>query len=427
MCIRKRLSFVSAAVILALCFVSPRTALAGGPIGGPFVIGDQPVDTVYPAVARSSIFDDYLVVWHRDYPSNPDVYGQLVTQDGRLSGNRWAIAAGLGTAQRRYPDVTFNPNWNEYLVVWEQQDPNSGATSIRGRRVQSTGEPVGTEIVISGPGPKLVSRPKVAHAFTSGTYLVVWENHTQGNVSNDVVGQLVSNNGSLMGANITIAQGTWAASMERPDLAYNRTLNEFLVVWQQEDQGTGRYDVYGRKVTGGGVLLFPDSIEISRYSVASTAPAVAAIPKPVGQGRYLVAWELQYTPSNKHIMARVVHGDGSMVTPGFYVAAAPVDEFHPAVAGNERTKRFLVSWTTADMSLFLCHARELTLEGELVSGDPVLAEVFADHSAVADGLLGDFLVVFDGQTHVGNLDIHGRLWGNRAYLPLQSRWFGHSN
>jgi hypothetical protein len=421
MCLRKRLSFVSAAVIVALCLASPRTALAGGPVGTPFVIGDQPVDAVYPAVAHSSIFDDYLVVWHRDHPGNDDdVYGQLVNPDGSLSGGRWAIAAGLGPAQRRHPDVTFNPNWNEYLVVWEQHDPNSGATSIRGRRVQSTGEPVGAEILISGPGPRSVSRPQVAHAFTSGTYLVVWENHTQGSVSNDVVGQVVGNDGSLMGANMTIAQGSWTASMERPDLAYNRTLNEFLVVWQQ-DNGAGRYDVYGRKVTGGGVLLFPESVEIARYTVSSTAPAVAAIPKPIGQGRYLVAWELQYTLGNKQIMARVVHGDGSMVTPGFYVAAAPVDEFHPAVAGNEHGKRFLVSWTTADMSLLLCHARELTLQGEPASGDPVLAEVFADHSAVADGPLSDFLVVFDGQTLVGNVDIHGRLWGNHVYLPLLQR------
>lgn len=417
----KRLSFVSAAVILALCLVSPRTALAGGPVGAPFVIGDQAVDTVYPAVAHSSIFDDYLVVWHRDHPSKADIYGQLVTPDGMLSGSRWAIAAGLGTAQRRYPDVTFNPNWNEYLVVWEQLDPNSGATSIRGRRVQSTGEPVGGEILISGPGPRSVRRPKVAHAFTSGTYLVVWENHTQGSVSNDIVGQVVGNDGVPVGANMTIAQGTWTASMELPDLAYNRTRNEFLVVWQQQDKATGRYDIYGRRATGGGMLLLPESIEIARYTVPSTAPAVAAIPKPVGQGRYLVAWELQYTHAYKHIMARVVHGDGSMLTPGFYVAAAPVDEFHPAVAGNEGEKRFLVSWTTADMSLFLCHARELTLQGEPASGDPVLAEVFADHSAVADGPLGGFLVVFDGQTLVGNLDIHGRLWGNRVYLPVLLR------
>ena len=160
-------------VLLALLLLSPTTALAGGPVGGELLIADQSVDAVYPALAHNTIWDEYLAVWSNDRPGNDDIYAQLLDRQGAPSGNWRAIAAGTG-AERRYPDVTYNPNWNEYLVVWEQENHASGRISIRGRRVSDSGQGVGPEITISASGPRTGTRPRVAHAFTSGTYLVVW-------------------------------------------------------------------------------------------------------------------------------------------------------------------------------------------------------------------------------------------------------------
>lgn len=406
--------------VLVLLVCGPTAVHAGGPVGSSFVIGDQPVDTVYPAVAHNAIWADYFVVWQNDRPGNDDIYGQLLARDGKLSGGWRAVAAGAGV-ERRYPDVTHNLNFNEFLVVWEQTDSSTGIPSIRGQRIQDNGQRVGGEIVISSAGPRMAYQPKVAHAFSAGAYLVVWENYTLGGVSSDIAGQLVSGDGSLLGSNFTIAPGTWSFNMKQPDLAYNRARNEFLVVWQQEEKSTGRIDVHGRRITGGGLPLFPASMEIARYLKSSTEPAVAAIPKPSGSGRYLVAWELRQGPNNRDIMARVVNGDGTMAPGGFVINDLGADEFQPAVAGNEQAGRFLAAWVVSSQSLFLGHAREITLDGELVGEPPVLADVFAQHPAVSDGTGGDFLAVFDGQTFSSNLDIHGRLWGNRVYLPLARR------
>ena len=110
-----------------------------------------------------------------------------------------------------------------------------------------------------------------------------------------------------------------------------------------------------------------------------------------------------------------------MSIPVLDVAWSPLDEFAPAVAGNEQSQRFLVTWITAEQSLFISHAREVTTEGDMAPVAPLEPEVFADHPAVSSGPLADFLTVLDGQTLSSNLDIHGVLWGERVYLPLVIR------
>lgn len=408
--------------LAGLVLACPGTALAGSPIGSSFVIGDQapPVDTVYPSVAHNSFSGDYLVVWQNDRPGFDDIYGQMVSGEGKLVGSWRAIAAGAG-AERRFPDVAHNLNFNEYLVVWEHTDSGTGTLSIRGQRVNYRGDQAGKEFVINTPGPGTVHRPRVAHAFSAGLYLVVWERHVQGSPGSDIAGQMVTGDGNLWGAPIVIAQGSWQYTMGRPDLAYNRARNEFLVAWNQEESGSGHTDIRARRVTGSGVPLPPASLMVTSYVQSSANPAVAAIPKPAGKGHYLVAWEILWSTGNRHVFARLIDGEGGMTVPVLDVAGSPLDEFAPAVAGNERSQRFLVTWITAEQSLFQSHAREAAIEGGMAPVAPLAPQVFADHPAVSSGLRADFLTVFDGQTLSSNLDVQGVLWGERAYMPLVLR------
>jgi hypothetical protein len=403
--------FVGIAMVVALL---PATVTAGKPIGVPILIGDEEVDTVDPAVAHNTIWEEYLVVWYNDRPGFDDIYGQLVSRHGALIGGRRAIAAT--GAERRYPDVAYNPNWNEYLVVWEHYDPGTDTFSIRGTRVASDGTATGGEIIISESGPRLGFKPKVAHSFTSGYYLVVWKNHTQSNIADDIYGQLVSNTGALSGGNFTIAQGTWQTSYELPDLAYNRRSNEFLVAWQQRDSGTGRYGVYARIVRPDGTMA-PNAIEIGLSSSDNLNPAVGAIPTATAAGQYLVVWENQYQPTDHDILARIVWGNGSAAIGAYYVSSSSDHQVHPAVAGNERSRTYLISWTE-DLGWSNIHALELTSTGVALGGEQVLAGEDADRSAVSDGPMGGFLVAYDDQPSTPDRETWGCLWGNRIYLPI---------
>jgi hypothetical protein len=115
------------------------------------------------------------------------------------------------------------------------------------------------------------------------------------------------------------------------------------------------------------------------------------------------------------------------------------NESNPSVVGSESNQQYLVAWTQhyaisssgGGMSVTIQYdgiaGRAISKGGELLNGTFMDAGAYvggwdADHSAVAAGPLGDFLVVYE-DTPLGesDSDINGRLWGNRIYLPLVLR------
>lgn len=396
----------------------------GSPIASPFIVADQSVDTVHPAVAQNSIFDQYLVVWYNDRPGYDDIYAQLLDGNGKLAGNWHPIAYGTG-AERRFPDVAFSPNFNEYLVVWEQIDEATGGYSIRGQRVDNNGMPTGSEITIATPTTigGTAMAPKVEHAFTAGKYLVVWQNHTQGNLSNDIFGQLVTNDGKLDGGSLVISQGTTGFSMGIPDLAYNRRMNEFLVTWDQLDKGANLNDVYARIVRPDHSMP-PTKIEIARYTASSTNPTVAALPITQNDGQYLVAWELHYGANDKDILGRLVDGNHTVANWTIDIARTNLDESNPAAVGHEGLSHYLVTWSkpTAPPIVFNgIWGRAFTTAGIPTNIEKWTGGVLAGNPAPVAGDHGEYLVVFDDLTLTANRDIYGRLWGNRIYVPMVRR------
>jgi len=401
---------------------------SGVPIGGwPFMIADQPVDTIYPALAFNNIdiFEQYMAVWQNDRPGYDDIYGQLISKSGELIGGWRAIAAGQD-AERRYPDIAYNPNFNEYLVVWEHEDSSTGAFSIRGQRISMNGDKEGVEIEISESVLRSGFKPVVVHAFSAGIYLVVWENHTQGGLSNDIRAQLVSNTGALLGGNFDIATGTTQYSQELPDVAYNRRMNEYLVVWQRFDKnanaGAGIYDIYAQVVRPDN--SFGKTIQIAYYTASCTAPAVATHPTATEKGQYLVVWQQNYTADNRDIMERFVFGDGNAAPADFYISRQNTDEVEPAVAGSESGERFLVNWTnysSPPVVVSYVRGREISPTGSMGQRQSLLG-LGTKRSALAAGPGGDFKVAFDDVfLNTGNRDLLGQLWGNRIYLPALFR------
>ena len=96
---------------------APAAAAANGaPIGQQFVISGDPEQEVYPSVAYNSQRQEYLVVWSNDRAGNDDIRAQRVSKDGALIGGSFYISAGPG-ADRRYPDVAYNTQQDQYLVV----------------------------------------------------------------------------------------------------------------------------------------------------------------------------------------------------------------------------------------------------------------------------------------------------------------------
>ena len=133
----------------------------------------QPEDSVitiaetayYTSINPKIAFDgtNYLIVFV-DRPANYfNIYGQLVSPEGNLIGNKIFIA--IDGIDQRYPDVIWDGHF--YVVVWGES-----SQYIKGRRVDASGHCVDLSFQISGDLPFTRYKPSIA--ASDSNYLVVW-------------------------------------------------------------------------------------------------------------------------------------------------------------------------------------------------------------------------------------------------------------
>ncbi len=403
--------------LLVLFLILPSTIYAGTRIDGKIVISADVEHEVSPAVAYNSQRQEYLVVWYNDRVGCDDIRAQRVSKNGALIGPPFYIAAEC-PADRRYPDVAYNSTANQYLVVWEQYEPSSGY-SIHGRRVSALGVQLGEDIVIRGAGINLYTpaTPAVAYGYTYDKYLVVWEETWHPiPITYDISGQFVTVTGAIEESMFTISTGTDLRG--EPDVAYNRNTDRYLVVWQK--QSGDLFDIYGQQVNGSGGL-FQGDIRITYFTVPTTAPAVAALRTSPTVNKYMVVYELHYSPTDWDIYGSLISEDGTP-SPYWSIASMNYSESSPAVAASEANNQYLVAWRSSIGGLNQpVYGRALSHSGLLLGREAVFEGISTNYPVLANGPNGDFLVVWQDQPLASTLNIYGQLWGNRAYLPLLKR------
>ena len=162
-------------------------------------------------------------------------------------------------------DLAYNPDDDEYLVVWSGYDTGGASADLEGQRVQADGTLVGDLIVVAqASGDQTL--PAVTYNPDQDEYLVVWTDY-RNDVDGDVYGQRVAANGSLAGDNFAL--GATEALQDTPGVTYNPDDDLYLAVWRDR-RGPAIY-VYGqssrpqvcsrgptsRSTTAGGTTTIP--------------------------------------------------------------------------------------------------------------------------------------------------------------------------
>jgi hypothetical protein len=340
-----------------------------------------------------------------------------VSKKGVRLGNSFYVSGGSGY-DRWVPEVAYNSTNNNYLVVWIHYDTGTTLCSLHGGIVPAAGGPPTSESTIESSVSCPVDSERIGLAYdsTDNSYLVVWNESSSG--TSDILGKMVSSSGAATGSQIAIYLDPGSNGGYYPALAYNRNRNEYLIAWHEAVGGTDS-NIYARRITGNGTLLFPESIDIATTANSEIFPAVAAIRTSPGQGKYLVTWQLLTSTTNGDIWAQRVNGDGSMDGPPIGISSAPEWEEVPSVAGNSNSREYLIAWAHFDSSSnSYIHGRFFPLLDVIPGMGERLGGYKAENVSVAAGPGGDFLVVYQDKAPGASLeDIWGRLWGNRLYLP----------
>lgn len=394
--------------------VSTGGTLAGAPRSLSAPVNDQ----AQPSAAYNSIDHEYLVVWHDRRAGNLDIWGQRVAPDGSLLGGSFAICSISGG--QLWPDVAYNLDTNQYLVVWEDRRVDA---DIYGQRVNANGTLDGGEIPIAGGGTTARRVPRVAFNPISGEYLVVFVYEAE---NNNIRGRRVPPASDPTLAEFDIATGT--TDQNYPDVAC-RTMEPggggYLVVWRDTD--AAQQDVKGQRLNRQGDLL--SSLDICTDAANQWNPALAYSPD---DDRYLVAWS-DSRGATRDVYGRQVGGGGALY-PELPISTANGDQIQVAVTYGSGLGSYVVVWedtrnasTTPD------------LYGQRVSGEGVLEDTQVggnDLLYTGPGGQGSPAVAWAGTSTSGllawqddrngvALDIYGRLLagvpmagGNHIFLPL---------
>lgn len=269
---------------------TPTTQPGGLPLPVPINPGTPLWARFQAHAAHDAIHQRFLVVWHdkRNDPgrewdlgyglnNNGDMYGRLVQPDGTALGSA-DIPISTAPQDAQWPFVVFNPQVQEYLVAWQEVDPNATPANwnqftycynIRAQRISAAGELLGEPILVSG-AIDCQWVPIISYDVSTNRYLIIWHDHRyrQGmapprvpETAKEIFGQWLSYNGQgleLTGDNFVVTTGAAPPYAPAPryqqyaTIAYHNGQHDLF--WSDDRSGTGMpetFDIYQQRLTGG--------------------------------------------------------------------------------------------------------------------------------------------------------------------------------
>jgi PKD repeat protein len=352
-------------------------------------------DNREPDVAYNTQFDEYLVVWE----GNKTIWGRRVSSRGQPIGLPFLVETGA-TYGYKGPRVAYDSQRNRYLVVWGRLGGSADLT-LHGRFVPALGPISALSAFAIDPLPLPDNAVySLAYALAQDEFLVVWARKTGGAFREATYGRRIRADGSGFPASTFLLTEHATDNRMDPDVAYNLQRNEYLVT--VDDHPKVDEDIYGVRLTAGGIVLGGGEFGIAGWPDDEQGAAVAAC--PTGD-QYLAAWHsIQIQANTDGLYARFVAGNGS---PGAVVQLAHYDflEWHRSIDAacgvtNQllQAPRYLVAWAKYPTPPHgSCQAREVFSNGDM--GDPVQITEHCRDLAVAGGAM-NHLVVFDRSGHI---------------------------
>jgi hypothetical protein len=406
-------------------FGAPGAARADNPLqaGLPFRISSTNLMDTEPSVAYNPKQHLFLVVWQK----NGYIHMRTVNERGSLLASERVLNNSFG-GFADHPDVAYNSAADQFLVVWNQTvwTPTNNVY-IYAARLDGTGQTTLANFYATAMGGS--NWPAVAFNINGAwfDFLLVWNEGVEiwAQRVAGVHGAGNTGGGELMGFAFRVApDAATSATYAQPDVAYNLNRNEYLVVYTRDASGgigSGQLDIYGRRVTGGGVKLAEHPIDDSPSD--QYTPAVAAYRLDTGTPYLVVYSDEFFHAPQPDVGGMFVNGDGLIVGYKFIANSSGIDQKFPDVASSDQLGGYTVVWQR--------YFSDWDVWGRRISHDGVMQDAFSI------SVYGDFVIVGFHETEPavaggspvalaawqgdgwgsGTRDIAGRLLGYETSLP----------
>lgn len=379
------------------CLVS-----GSGAVGSQFSVREWNNTRMNPAVAAHTAASDYLVTFtDNGQTTEPDILGQIVQSSAKLGGS--LITVARGRKGQELPTVAYGSARDEFLTVW--MDYRSGSDyQIYGRRVSATGSLAGTEIAIGNdPTVMLYGDPAVAYDSKADEYMVVWAAMPSQVIGYEIYARRLGGGGDLRGSLLVVSRDSQTGNEGNPRVAYNSVSDEYLVVWQAYTSNLWR--IWGQRVSPTGSLLGSGFV----ISASTAACGRARLAYNRKNNEYLVIWQ-DSRNSRADVYGQRVSASGALVGGNLGLATGTGDKQGFFLAYGDSGNDYLLVWGDTRSGADV-YGQHLDANGSFVGTDFPIANTAATEAlpaAAYDVKNQGFLVTWQQPGATTDWDIYAR-------------------
>ncbi len=275
------------------------------------------IETTVPAYNPQR--QEWMVAWNAEAPGElggiQQLWAQRLNATGKevgISDRRLTNHATDGFDSDDAIGLAYDPRDHRYLVVVRGVTTTVVSDEVYGHLMNAKGQPIGepqfqiSHVSDTNPTTGSARPAQVAYDPVRHRFLVAWTGNPQvDSMAADeveVFGRFVDPDGSLVGTtdrrfSSVGPDGDTSFQPQRPQIGFNRFLDQFLLVWAGDNDTGGGVDqeseAWGQRVAGNGDLVGALDFRISHsgpdgdINFAANRPALAFDPSNCG---YLVGW-----------------------------------------------------------------------------------------------------------------------------------------
>ena len=219
--------------------VEQRISNGGSLVGSEIVISTAGAPAPNGQVIYNPTTNEYFATWRDQVDDN--LKGQRISSTGVLIGAPIIISPIFPESSNPTASIAFDSANNRYLIVFARFQ----GTEVWGQFVSGSGGLIGPNFQIQTTSSR-IDTPSVVHSSIDNVFFVVWRDN------NDVIGQLLSETGAVIGSPLTVVNGTASPGFvgsHPPTTVHNTMTGDFLVVWQDiRNVSQGEQDIFAQLV-----------------------------------------------------------------------------------------------------------------------------------------------------------------------------------
>lgn len=303
---------------------------ADGSWGTPMKTTTDIVDIEELKVIYNQASSNFLLV----YSQTNEIVGQFINNDGVVL-DRITIADSSDAIEKAYPDVSYNNQNNNILVVWEHStNPLANNYDIKGQLLDSTGGLIGSNFVINDETYEQLY-PAVSYDETNNKYLVVWSDHRNGELTPRIYVQWINaTDASLYGISYAITDSSF--DQKKPAIAYDNLSDRFLIIWHDEDTKNNIVEIRGKLLN---LIYESDELAIADYALHNDG----SVTFDSFRNQFLVAWsDDKEKVDDFNLYGQYIATESGLVGESFPIVQTINTEQYPQLAFNSTSKNIVV-------------------------------------------------------------------------------------